>query len=134
MSEFELVQIVEAATAQMTVLIGQIIAINFAMMVAIYYFLNQAGRALKIAAFVLYSLGSFMFLLLAVRESNIAVAAGTSLRALGYDGLSAVPRAMADFNGSWQALALNVTINLSFWALWLGVVFLLFFWRKRPGS
>lgn len=136
MSEYELVQIVENAAAQLVVLLGQIIAINFAMIVAIYYFLGRAGLVLKLCAAFLYTLGTLMFLLLAVRESNVSAAAAQALEAQPRAALSPVTRAMIDFGDSPIALIMNIAINLSFWALWVGVFFLLFFWKRKgePGA
>lgn len=131
MTEFELVQIIEAAIAGVAMLIGQIIAVNFAMIVAVYYFLNRAGRSLKLAALGLYFLGTFMFLLLAVRESNIAAAAVRGLDAMPPEQRGPVARAILDLSDSSMATALTVAMNASVWALWVAVVYLLFFWKRE---
>jgi hypothetical protein len=131
MTEFELVQIIEAAIAQVATLIGQIIAVNFAMIVAIYYFLERAGRILKLAALGLYFLGTFMFLLLAVREANIAAAAVRGLRASRPEQLGPVARVILDLADSSMSAALTVAMNASVWALWIAVVYLLFFWKRE---
>lgn len=130
MTEYQIILIIESATAQIVILIGQIIAINFAMMVAIYYFLNKAGWAIKIAAFILYTLGSSMFLLLAVREAIIAAAGGDALEEQEADTLSPVAQAMLAHGESPNALMLTILINTSIWAMWLGVFYLLFFWKR----
>jgi len=131
MTEFELVQIIEAAIAQVATLIGQIIAVNFAMIVAIYYFLERAGRILKLAALGLYFLGTFMFLLLAVRESNIAAAAVRGLGASRPEQVGPVARVILDLADSPMSAALTVAMNASVWALWIAVVYLLFFWKRE---
>jgi len=87
MSELEIIELIQTSYSQVVVLFSQIIAVNFAMIVAIYYFLSQAGRAIKGAAFLLYTLGAMMFLLFAVRESGVVVAASDMLKALDADSL-----------------------------------------------
>ena len=130
MSEFELLQIVEASVAQIISIISQIIAINFAMMVAIYYFLNEARFGLKAASFLLYTLGSTMYLLLAVRQSTVTVAAMDALEALPAEARSDVTASLLAYAVSPASFAMNVAVNAAFWALWLTVLFLLFFWKK----
>ena len=131
MTEFELIQLSEGATAQMVALITQIIAINFTMIVAIYYFLHRAGIWLKLSAFLLYLVGSLMFLLFAVRESNIVVGASRGLENL--DTLGTVGEALLGFGASGASGGLSLLINLLFWAMLLAIAALLFFW-KRPAE
>jgi hypothetical protein len=130
-TEFELVQVIENAIGAVAMLISQIIAVNFAMIVAIYYFLNGAGRALKLAALGLYFLGTSMFLLLAVRESNIAAAAVRGLEAMDREQLGTVAQAMLGLRDSAISIALTLALNASIWALWIAVVYLLFFWKRE---
>jgi len=135
MSEFELIQLAEAATAQIVQLVGQTIAINFAMIVGIYYFLNRAGLAIKIAAFLLYALGSLMFFFFMLREANIAAATADALEALAAgDGAGTVTTAMLAFGDSPVSLALTVLLNTSYWALWVAVIYLLFVWKREAGE
>ena len=61
MSELDLLNLSRAMTANEIGLFTQIITITFAMIVAIYYFLNRASLAMKIFAFVAYSFGFFLF-------------------------------------------------------------------------
>ncbi len=130
MSEFELIQIAEAAIGQIIVLMGQLIAITFAMVVAIFYFLNTARLGLKLAGFALYVIGSLTFLLMAVRESVIVVGATAALEAIEEDARSPVTAALLEFNGTAVSVVMNVFINTSIWALWVVVIYLLFFWKK----
>lgn len=134
MSEFQVLQIVESAMAQIIVLIGHIITINLAMMVALFYFLNRASLPLKIASFVLYTLGSLMFLLLAIRESNVSAGAKATLESLKPETLSPLTRSMLTFSDSPISIALNMMVNASFWALWIGVIYLLFIWKRRADA
>lgn len=134
MTEFELIQVSEAATEQIVVLVGQIIAINFAMIVAIYYFLSKAGLGLKLSAFFLYSLGSMMFMLLAVRQSNIGVSARAQLAEFPEESRSMVTRGIFAFNESAVSTVLTMSTNLAVWLFWLGMIYLLFFWTPDPND
>ena len=132
MTEFELVGIAEDAIAQIVLLVGQIIAINSAMIVAIYYFLSKAGLGMKLSAFFVYTLGSVMFFLLAIRESTISVAARVELEKIPEKLRSEVTNGLLAFSDSSISVVLSAATNLSVWALWLGVIYLLFFWTPDP--
>ncbi len=130
MSELDLIQLLETGRANMAALIGQTIALNFAMVIAIYYFLERAGWVLKLGSFVLYSLGSFMYFGFMIMQSNGIVGARTALRELPAEGLSPVGQAQLAFSDSPIADIINIIINLPMLALWLIVIYLLFVWKK----
>ncbi len=130
MSELDLIQLVQEARAHFTMLVGQIIAINFAMVIGIYYFLNRAGRVLKWASFVLYSLGMFMYTGFSIVQSNGIAWAFTALRALPAEELSPVGQAHIAFSDSPISDIIVILITLPILALWLIVIYLLFFWKK----
>ena len=132
MTEFELIRIGEDANAQIVMLVGQIIAINSAMIVAIYYFLSRAGLGMKLSAFLVYTLGSVMFFLLAVRQSTIIVSARAELEKIPEDLRTDVTNGVFAFGDSSISFVLSAATNLSVWALWLGVIYLLFFWTPDP--
>ena len=96
LSELDLMQLVQEGRAQLAMLVGQIIVINFAMVIGIYYFLNRAGLVLKWASFVLYTLGMFMYIAFSIVQSNVIAWALTALRALPAEDLS-VCQARLDF-------------------------------------
>ena len=85
MRELDLIQLLQEGRAQLTALVGQIIAINFAMVIGIYYFLNRSGLMLKWASFVLYTLGVFMYLGFSIVQSIGIGGARTALQALPAD-------------------------------------------------
>ena len=130
LSELDLMQLVQEGRAQLTMLVGQIIVINFAMVIGIYYFLNRAGLVLKWASFVLYSLGMFMYLGFSIVQSNVIDWAITALRALPAEELSPVGQAQLAFSDSPIADIITIILNLPILALWLIVIYLLFFWKK----
>ena len=130
MSELDLIQLLETGRANMAALIGQTIALNFAMIIGIYYFLNRAGLVLKLGSFVLYSLGSFMYFGFMIMQSNGIVGARTALQELPAEGLSPVGQAQLAFSDSPLADIIEIIVNLPILALWLIVIYLLFFWKK----
>jgi hypothetical protein len=52
MSALELLNLARACTGNITSYFSQVITITFAMVVAIYYFLNQAKLGMKVFAFL----------------------------------------------------------------------------------
>ncbi len=130
MSELDLIQVMQEGRAQLAMLTGQIIALNFAMIIGIYYFLNRAGLVLKWASFVLYTLGMFMYLGFSIVQSNGIAGAFTALRELPAEELSPLGQAQLAFADSPIADIINIVLNLPIGALWLIVIYLLFFWKK----
>ncbi len=130
LSELDLIQLAQEGRAQISALIGQTIAITFAMVIGIYYFLNRAGLVLKLASFVLYSLGMLMYFGLMIVQSNLLVGALTGLRALPAEGLSPIGQAQLAFYDSPFSDFFTIITNASIWALGLIVIYLLFFWKK----
>src|SRR5450432_3614229 len=60
---------------------AQVITVTFAMMVAIYYFLHQAGIRMKVFAFAIYTCGMLAYLGMMLLESAVAFGAQRALRA-----------------------------------------------------
>jgi hypothetical protein len=82
MGEAELLAIISGAQAQIAGLFGQIITVNLAMIVGIYYFLRRSGLGLKLFAYIVYLIGMFRFLGLMLIQSNVEIGALEGLRAL----------------------------------------------------
>ena len=107
------------------------LTINFAMIVAIFYFLNRATSRLKLFSFFAYTVGMIVLLGQMLVEANVKVGAMEALRALPAAQLSrAGVKYLSVFN-SWLALATSITFNLSYWLLWFGVLYLLFFSERH---
>jgi len=111
------------------------LTINFAMVVAIYYFLNAAKLALKLFSFFAYTVGMLVLLGQMLTEANVKEGALEALRALPARELSRPSAHYLAVSDSWLSLATGITFNLSVWLLWLGVLYLLFFsqqhWKPR---
>ena len=86
MSEFEILQLYAAATADQTAVIGLLISLHFAVIVAVFYFLHRSGRAMKTAVFVLYTLAYALLLGLMSNQSALVTGASRDLIALAEGG------------------------------------------------
>ena len=129
MSEQELLGLARSITANEVSWFGQIITINFAMIVGIYYFLNRAQIALKLFAFGVYLVGMLLYLGEMLLETNLKSIAIKSLAALPHR--SDIAQAYLDVSASWLGILTIILFNGAFWLLALGVFYLLFFWKER---
>jgi len=138
MSESDLLTLAHAYNDSIVNAFGQVITITFAMVIGIYYFLNQAKIGLKIFAYIVYSIGMFLYFGLMVASSNVVIGIHEALRALPADHVSRPTAHLLSVNDSWVGLASAALIMGGFWILWLGVAWLLFVWRKAdhipPGT
>ena len=100
------------------------------MVVAIYYFLHQAGIRMKLFAFAIYTCGMLAYLGMMLLESNVGVGAQEALRAIPHAGQSLPTQHYLGVRASWVGMTSLVLLNLVYWILWLGTGYLLFFWRK----
>ncbi len=130
MTELDLLNLARSTTASEIGWFSQMITINFAMVVAIYYFLNQARFALKLFGFVAYMIGMLVFLGEMLVETNIKAGVLEALRALPQAALTRPTIHYLAVTDSWLGLTTTAVFNASFWVLWLGVLYLLFFWKK----
>ena len=114
---------------------AQMLTINFAMIVAIYYFLKTARMTLKLFSFFAYTVGMIVLLGQMLIEANLKAGAMEALRALPASQLSRPSVKYLAVSDSWIGLATSVTFNLSVWFLWFGVLYLLFLserhWKAR---
>jgi hypothetical protein len=128
MTEADLLNLAHAYNQDIPSAFGQIVTITFAMIVGIYYFLNQAKLGLKIFAYLVYSIGMFLYFGAMLESSNIVTGVAESLSALH------APSRPTDYflavRDSWVHTVESWLITVGFWILWLSVAYLLFFWRK----
>lgn len=130
MTELELFELARAITAVEIGYFTQMITINFAMIVAIYYFLNQANLTMKIFAFVAYLVGMALFLGEMLFETNVKVTVLDLLKVAPHPTVLTA-RYLAIYD-SWLGKATALVLNGAIWILVLGVFYLLFFWKKSP--
>lgn len=132
MGETELIGIVRDVNAQYAMLFGQIITINFAMIVAIYYFLHRSALLFRIAAFAFYAIGMLSLIGLMLEQSNYKLQALLALRSLPAAKRSPITDSLLAVNESWLAHATAFFLNVSLWVLFGVVAYLLFWWRGDP--
>ena len=130
MSEIDLFNLARATTAVEIGYFTQMITINFAMIVAIYYFLNQANLPMKILAFIAYLIGMALFFGVMLFETNIKVTVLDLMREVPHPAI--LTQRYIELQGSWLGIATAVVLNSAIWILVLGVFYLLFFWKKSP--
>jgi hypothetical protein len=131
MSEFDLVNLGRSVTANELNWFGEMITVNFAMIVAIYYFLSQARVTLKVFSFIVYTVGILVFFCEMVMEGNLKFAVMAALRALPAAHTSVPTQAYLAINAHWIHIVAAVVLNSSFWLLWFGVFYLLFFGKRH---
>lgn len=132
MGEADLINLGRSITANEVSWLGQVITINFAMVVGIYYFLNRAGLALKIFAFIAYMLGMLLYLGEMLIESGVKTQVLASLQSM--HALSPIGQTYIGVSASWLGTVTIVLFNTAFWILPIGIFYLLFFWRKDSES
>jgi hypothetical protein len=128
MNELDLLTLARAATANEVGMFTQVITINFAMVVAIYYFLHQARLAMRIFAFVAYLVGMLLYLSQMLIETNFKFVVFIALKSLPH--LSAATQEYIGLYDTWLGKTTSMLFNGAFWILAVGVFYLLFFWRK----
>ena len=129
MNEVELVGIIRDVNAQYAVLFGQVISINFAMVVAIYYFLHRARWPLKLAAFACYAIGMLALIGLMLQQANFKALAIEALDAMPHDKLSHVSTGFLALHENWLFIATSTFLNASLWVLMAVIAWLLFRWK-----
>jgi hypothetical protein len=130
--ETELIGMVRDVNAQYAVLFSQIITINFAMIIAIYYFLHRSALLFRIAAFGFYAIGMLALIGLMLEQSNYKYQALLALRDLPQAKRSPVTDSLLAVNQSWLAETTTFFLNASLWVLFVAIAYLLFWWRDKP--
>src|SRR5437763_6567499 len=129
MGESELIGIIRDVHAQYAVLFGQVITINFAMIVATYYFLHRSPLLFRIAAFGFYAVGMLALVGLLLQQGNYKFEALGALAAVAPEHRSQMASSVLALNQSWLAKATSLFLNTSLWVLVLAIAYLLFRWK-----
>jgi hypothetical protein len=130
MSELDLLNLARSCGQIISSDFAQVITITFAMVVAIYYFLHQAGIRMKIFAFTIYTIGVLAYLGMMLVESSVILGAVQALRAIPTTEQAQATQNYLGIRASWVGVTSSILLNLVYWILWLGTGYLLFFWRK----
>jgi hypothetical protein len=130
MNPLDLLALIRSCDQQIASLFAEMITINFAMIVAIYYFLARAQLGLKLAAFVFYAVGMLAIFGMMLREANIKQLALTQIAQMTPSARGAIVEGYYELSRSWVFQDTAFFINGAHWLLWLSVIYLLFFWRR----
>ena len=128
MTELELFNLSRSVTQNEISLFAQVIAINFVIVVGLYYFLHRARTAMKVFAFAAYLIGMLLFLGEMLMETNVKAETIREMKALAHP--SAFTQYYLALNDSWLAHDTVILFNVAFWILVIGVGYLTFFWDK----
>lgn len=134
MTQIDLINLALSITSAITADFGQIITITFAMVIGIYYFLNSARLGMKIFAFIAYSIGMLMYFGRMIDAGNLTLGIIEQLSAIPQKDWSRPVAHFMAVRGSWVNLLTEGMINVGFWVLWVGIFWLLFFWKKEDRS
>jgi len=134
MGENELIGMIRDVDAQYAVLFGEVITINFAMIIAIYYFLHRASLLFRVAAFGFYAIGMLTLAGLMLQQANFKAQALRALAALPPPARSQIGGSVLALHRSWLFQASSFFLNVSLWALLAAVAYLLFWWRGDPNK
>ena len=130
MTELDLLNLARAESDDVLAAFWQIVTITFAMVIGIYYFLNQAKIGLKLFAYLIYSVGMFLYFGAMIGHSNVLFGINEALHALPRDHLSRPTVYLLAVNDSWVRDLESILITGGFWVLWLSIAYLLFVWKK----
>jgi hypothetical protein len=127
MTEIDLLTLARATTQNELSYFAQMITISFAMVVAVYYFLHQAGWTMKLFAFGAYLVGMLLFFGQMLMETNLKPAINAQLAALPHRG--AVTERYLGLQGTWLVTMNSAVFTGAVWLLCAGVFYLVFFWK-----
>jgi hypothetical protein len=85
---------------------------------------------MKVFAFLLYTFGMFTYLGMMLMESAVALGGVKALDAMPASTRSQPTEIYLALRVSWVGITSTILINLVYWVLWLGIGYLLFFWKK----
>src|ERR1700761_3469826 len=123
-TELDLLSLGRAASDDIVTEFGQIVTITFAMVIGIFYFLNQAKLGLKVFAYLIYSIGMFLYFGVMVVNTNVVLGVKEGLEALPPDHLSRPTLHYLAVNNSWVHVVESTLMTGGFLVLGL------FFARK----
>lgn len=127
MTELDLLTLARSVTQNELGYFAQMITISFAMVVAVYYFLHQAGWAMKLFAFGAYLVGMLLFFGQMLMETNLKPAIVGQLAALPHP--SAVTQRFLGLQTTWLVTMNTVVFTGAVFLLCTGIFFLVFFWK-----
>jgi hypothetical protein len=134
MQATDLFGVIMQVSALYATLFGMVISINFAMILAIWYFLHRARLAFRIAAFGFYLVGMLMLVGMLLQQANVKGRALEALQALPPEARAGFIDAYLVNQEGWLFHLVAVFQNLSLWLLVAAVAWLLFAWKGDGGT
>lgn len=131
MTETELFAIVQQTNEQVGALFAQVITINFAMIIATWYFLRRTRLAFRLSVFAFYLVGMLTLIGMMLQQSNIKHLAINALTAIPPDKRSSVIDGYLPIQEGWLFVAARIFQNASLWMLVAVIAYLLFWWRQE---
>lgn len=130
MTEAELLDLFTQTRVHLDQTIAQLIALNFALVIAIYYFLYRAGLFLKIAIFILYAIGCFVFVSSAgIAGQEMLEIANELLTLRKARQAGEVTNQILDALSGPTSAAYILAANAANFLLLIGAFAFLFFWK-----
>ncbi|MBL4595670.1 MAG: hypothetical protein JKX99_03725 [Robiginitomaculum sp.] len=132
MSEFEVLNLIQLIIANQYAILAQIVGLNFALVIAVFYFLYKSGRRMQGFVFAIYTMGFVMYAGILSSDSLQILAAENTLRAMAEtESLSALGQNILATTRNQLGAVVNVATFVGFGTLWLCMAYFTFFW-KRP--
>lgn len=129
MTQAELFNLVQQVHDQYGAYFAQVITINFAMIVAIFYFLHRVQIGFRLAAYGFYLTGMLTLSGLMLHAANVKALALSAMTAIPVAQRSPVVAGYLQLQDGWLFSATRLLQNVSLWALVLVVTYMLFRWR-----
>lgn len=132
MTEAELIEIYGTARTQLDAAVAQLIALNFALIIGVYYFLHRSSFMMKFGIFLIYVFGWLTFISSAGFSGVQISGAAQDLAALQEAGpVSITTENLLDV---WQTLSAYVylaALNAVNFLMVISGFLVLFFWKPR---
>lgn len=130
MSQAEIFGLVQQVQDQYAQLFAEIVTINSAMIVAIFYFLHRATLGFRVAAFAFYLIGMLTLTGMMLHEANVKGLALAAMAAIAPADRAPMIAGYLALQDTWLFRAISLFQNLSLWALVLVIAYMLFGWRN----
>lgn len=106
-TQLELLNLAQSCGQTISSYFAQVITITFAMVVATYYFLHQAGIRMKIFAFAIYTCGMLLYLGLMLVASDVGIGTLMALRAIPEAAQELPTQVYLGVRSSWVGITSN---------------------------
>jgi hypothetical protein len=127
----EILTVIQSVQAQYAVLFAQALTINFAVIVATYYFLHRTPWGFRAAVFMAYLVGMLAVVGQMLQQANFKRLALRALASLPADQRIGMPQGLLDLHGGWLFRGTALLQNASLWLLVVVVAYMLLRWQPQ---